>query len=209
MQKTGWIEDLLVEEDAASIRYFDEYRKSLNIINEYVNRMKKVVHNMLGYARKMEPHLENVDVNDTIHRTVDLLENYSRTHNIDIQIDLNHDLPIIASSRSELQQVFFNLISNAIDAIGKNGLIVITSRRESSQIVVNIADDGPGIPEDRQKKLFEPFFTTKDEGKGTGLGLWVSYNIMKNLGGEITFTSRPGEGTNFAVRISAAAPVVV
>jgi two-component system NtrC family sensor kinase len=207
MQKTGWIEDLLVEEDTAGLRNFDEYKKSLRIINEYVNRMKKVVHNMLGYARKMEPHLEKVDVNDTVHRTVDLLENYSRTHNIDIQTDLTPDLPIVGSSQSELQQVFFNLISNAIDAIGKDGVIVITSRREPSRIVVNIADDGPGIPEERQKKLFEPFFTTKEEGKGTGLGLWVSYNIMKNLGGSITFTSRPGQGTNFAVLIPVTGPV--
>ncbi|MBN1102342.1 MAG: two-component sensor histidine kinase, partial [Deltaproteobacteria bacterium] len=206
LQKTGWMEDLLAEEEPGHVKNLAEYEKSLKTIDEYVERMRKVVHNMLGYARKMEPHQERVDINETVRRTVDLLENYARTNNIAIQTDLTPDLPIIASSQSELQQVFFNLISNGIDAIGKEGIVVITSRQEDSEIVVNIADNGPGIPEERRKNLFEPFFTTKEVGKGTGLGLWVSYNIMRNLGGSISFTSGEGEGTNFAVRIPIMVP---
>jgi len=206
MQKTGWMEDLLMDEDPQKVKNFEEYEKSIRTINEYVERMKKVVHNMLGYARKMEPRLERVDVNDTIHRTVELLENYARINNIVIQKDLASNLPITGSSQSELQQVFFNLISNAIDAIGKDGHIHILSRVEDSFITVHIIDNGPGIPEERQKKLFEPFFTTKEAGRGTGLGLWVSYNIMKGLGGSITFTSEAGKGTDFTVRIPVVAP---
>jgi len=205
MQKTGWMEDLLMDESPDQVKNFEEYEKSIRTINEYVERMKKVVHNMLGYARKMEPRLERVDVNDTIHRTVELLDNYARINNIVIQKDLASNLPIIGSSQSELQQVLFNLISNAIDAIGKDGRITLVSRTEDSLITVHIIDNGPGIPEERQKKLFEPFFTTKEAGKGTGLGLWVSYNIMKGLGGSIAFTSEAGKGTDFTVRI----PVVV
>lgn len=205
MQKTGWMEDLLMEEDSEKVKNYEEYENSIRTINDYVDRMKKVVHNMLGYARKMEPHLERVDVNDTLNRTVELLENYARINNIEITKDLSPDLPITGSSQSELQQVFFNLISNAIDAIGKDGHVTVKSRLDDAHIAVHVVDDGPGIPQDRQKKLFEPFFTTKDPGRGTGLGLWVSYNIMKGLGGAITFTSAAGKGTDFVVRI----PVVV
>ncbi len=205
LQKAGWMEDLLSEEDPKKVKNFEEYENSIRIINEYVDRMKKVVHNMLGYARKMEPHVERVDVNDTLNRTVELLENYARINNIEIIKELASDLPITGSSQSELQQVFFNLISNAIDAIGRDGRVTIKSLVEDSYITVDIIDDGPGIPEEEQKKLFEPFFTTKDARKGTGLGLWVSHNIMKGLDGGITFTSEAGRGTRFTVRI----PVVV
>jgi two-component system NtrC family sensor kinase len=206
LQKTGWMEDLLMEEDPRKVKNFGEYENTLRIINDYVDRMKKVVHNMLGYARKMEPHLERVDINDTLNRTVQLLDNYARVNNIEITKDLAANLPITGSSQSELQQVFFNLISNAIDAIGKDGQVTIRSKLENSWINVNIIDDGPGIPDEKQKKLFEPFFTTKAEGRGTGLGLWVSYNIMKNLGGNITFTSKAGKGTDFKVQIPIVLP---
>jgi len=206
MQKTGWMEDLLTEEDPEKVKNFEEYEKSIRTINEYVDRMKKVVHNMLGYARKMEPRLERVDINDTLHRTVELLENYARINNIAITKDLAPAIPITGSSQSELQQVFFNLISNAIDAIGKDGRVTIKSGLEDAFITVDIMDDGPGIPEEQQKKLFEPFFTTKATGKGTGLGLWVSYNIMKGLGGGITFKSEAGKGTDFTVRVPIVSP---
>jgi len=205
MQKTGWMEDLLLEEDPQKVKNLQEYVNSVNTINDYVERMKKVVHNMLGYARKMEPYLERVDINDTVNRTVELLQNYARINNIQIKKDLASGLPITASSQSELQQVFFNLISNAIDAIGRDGSILIRSRRDNGNILVNIIDDGPGISEESQKKLFEPFFTTKEVGKGTGLGLWVSYNIVKNLGGSISVRSEVGKGSDFTVRI----PIVV
>jgi len=205
MQKTGWMEDLLMEEDPEKVKNFEEYGNSIRTIDEYVDRMKKVVHNMLGYARKMEPHVERVDVNDTLNRTVELLDNYARINNIEIVKDLASNLPITGSSQSELQQVFLNLISNAIDAIGRDGRITVKTRSEDSWLTVDIIDDGPGIPEEQQKKLFEPFFTTKEAGKGTGLGLWVSYNIMKGLGGAMTFKSEIGKGTDFTLRI----PIVV
>jgi len=130
LQKTGWMEDLLFEENFQNAKNLEEYKESIKIIEEYVERARKVVHSMLGYARKMEPHLEDVDINGTINQTIDMLENYARTNNIDIQTDLDKDIPIIAGDEAQLQQVFMNLISNAIDAIGKNGLVQVKSRRE-------------------------------------------------------------------------------
>ena len=206
MQKTGWIEDLLEEEDLRDTKNIEEFRLSLRSIDEHVERARKVVHGMLGYARKMEPHLEDVDVNKTLTQTVELLENYARVNDIEIQMSLSTDLPIIASDQAQLQQVLMNLISNSIDAIGKNGLIEINSRRLGSVINIRINDNGPGIPEDRQKRVFDPFFTTKETGKGTGLGLWVSYNIIEKMGGTITLKSRVGKGTSFGVQIPIVPP---
>ncbi len=201
IQKTGWMEDLLAEEEFKGSKNYDEFKTSLKKIEEHVERARKVVHSMLGYARKMEPRQEDVDVNGTVNQTIDILENYARINNIDIQTELAENLPIIAGDQAQLQQVFLNLISNAVDAIGRDGLIEVRSRRIDSQIWVVVKDNGPGIPEDQQKRVFDPFFSTKVSGKGTGLGLWVSYNIMEKMGGTITFKSQPGKGCSFTVII--------
>ena len=201
IQKTGWMEDLLTEEEFKGSKNYDEFKTSLRKIEEHVERARKVVHNMLGYARKMEPRQEDVDVNATVNQTIDILENYARINNIDIQTELAGNLPIIAGDQAQLQQVFLNLISNAVDAIGRNGLIEVRSRRIDSQIWVVVKDNGPGIAEDQQKMVFDPFFSTKATGKGTGLGLWVSYNIIEKMGGTITLKSQPGKGSSFTVII--------
>jgi two-component system NtrC family sensor kinase len=205
LQKTGWMEDLLEEEQFRESKNIDEFRTSIKKIEEHVERARKVVHNMLGYARRMEPHQEDVDINDTVRQTISILDNYARINNIEIRVDLSSDLPIIASDQAQLQQVFLNLISNAIDAIGKDGLIIVKSLRSGDEIQVSVADNGPGIPEDLQRKVFDPFFTTKASGKGTGLGLWISYSIVEKMGGTITVNSKVGGGSLFTVKI----PIVV
>ncbi|MDY7032177.1 MAG: ATP-binding protein [Thermodesulfobacteriota bacterium] len=201
IQKTGWMEDLLAEEEFQKSRNLDEFKLSIKKIEEHVERAKKVVHNMLGYARRMEPRLENVDINDTINQTISLLENYSRINNIEIRTDLSKDLPIIAGDQSQLQQVFLNLLTNAIDAIGKNGLVQVKSQRTNSSIYVSVSDNGQGIPVKKQKNVFDPFFTTKEPGKGTGLGLWVSYSIIEKMGGAIRVESSVGKGSTFTVEV--------
>ncbi len=206
LQKTGWMEDLLLEEEFHESQNYEEFRASIKKIEEHVERARKVVHNMLGYARRMEPRLEDVDVNDTLKQTVSLLDNYARINNIEIQTDFSSDLPIIAGDQARLQQVFLNLLSNAIDALGKEGLIQLKSRKVGSELHVRFEDNGPGIPESQQKRVFEPFFTTKDTGKGTGLGLWVSYNIMEKMGGSLSLRSAEGKGSTFTVQIPIVLP---
>jgi len=206
MQKIGWMEDLLEEEDLQKTKNLEEYKKTISKIDHHLERIRKVVHNMLGYARRMEPRFEAVDINETLDQTIDLLENYALVNNINIQTDLSSSLPIIANDQAQLQQVFLNLISNAIDAISKDGLIEIESRSTDSHIVVTISDDGPGIPKDQQSKVFEPFFTTKETEKGTGLGLWISYDIMEKMGGTIMFENKMGEGSAFTVKIPVVLP---
>jgi len=205
LQKIGWMEDLLKEEEFQDSKNIEEYKKSIEKIDYHVERARKVVHNMLGYARKMEPHLEDVDINRTINRTIDMLENYARINNIDIQTDLDTNIPIIAGDEAQLQQVYMNLISNSIDAIGKDGLIKVKSRRNEGNITVSITDDGPGVPHDQLKKVFDPFFTTKHKRKGTGLGLWICYSIIEKLGGNLSLESEVGKGSTFTISI----PIVI
>ncbi len=206
LQKTGWLQDLLEEEDLKKSANFEEFRTSVKKIEEHVERARKVVHNMLGYARRMEPRLEDVDVNQTLHQTIDILENFARGNNIDIQANLSETVPIIAGDQSQLQQVILNLINNAIDAIGKDGSVTVESATEGSEIRITVADTGPGIPENMQNRVFDPFFTTKTSGKGTGLGLWISHNIVEKMGGSMTLQSRPGEGAEFTIRLPIVRP---
>jgi two-component system NtrC family sensor kinase len=206
LQKTGWLQDLLEEEEFQKSANSEEFKNSVKKIEEHVERARKVVHNMLGYARRMEPRLEDVDVNQTVNQTVDILENFARGNNIDIQTDLAENLPIIAGDQAQLQQVVLNLMNNAIDAIGKDGTISVKSTAGKSEIRLTIADSGPGIPESLQKKIFDPFFTTKSTGKGTGLGLWISYSIIEKMGGTLSLQSREGAGATFTIKLPIVQP---
>ena len=207
LQKTGWMEDLLADEKFQSSENIDEFKTSISKIEEHVERARKVVHNMLGYTRKMEPRLEDVDINATLNQTITLLENYARLNDIDIQTDLSDNLPVIASDQAKLQQVFLNLISNAIDAIEKEGSVEVISRHDDARIYVAITDNGPGIPEEIQRNIFDPFYSTKDTGKGTGLGLWVCHSIIEQMGGHIRLESKVGKGAIFTVDLPITIPV--
>jgi two-component system NtrC family sensor kinase len=207
LQKTGWLQDLLDEEEFKKSENFEEFKNSVKKIEEHVERARKVVHNMLGYARRMEPRLEDIDVNQIINQTVDILENFARANNIDIQTDLAHNLPITAGDQAQLQQVILNLVNNAIDAIGRDGTVSVKSERDKAEIRIIIADTGPGIPEAMQRKVFDPFFTTKGAGKGTGLGLWISHNIIEKMGGNLSLQSREGQGATFTITLPIVQPM--
>jgi two-component system NtrC family sensor kinase len=112
---------------------------------------------------------------------------------------------IIASDQAQLQQIFLNLLTNAIDAIGSGGTIEATSRCSGDKIVVTIKDDGPGLSDDMLRNAFDPFFTTKEPGKGTGLGLWVSHNIITKMDGSIHVKNNFDKGAVVTVEI----PIVI
>ena len=207
-EKAGWIRDLLTEEDTAHNPNLKEFDDAAHAIELHVERARKVIHRLLGFARRMEPVRERVDVNAALDDTVGLLGNESRYRNIDIETDLQPELPKIMSDSSQLQQVFLNIINNAIDAAGsaagadrKKGNIRIRTAAlpKGNEILIEIADNGPGIPKEHVNKIFDPFFTTKEIGKGTGLGLSIVYSIIEKLGGRITVASEIGKGTAFTI----------
>ncbi|MFZ5452054.1 MAG: sensor histidine kinase [Thermodesulfobacteriota bacterium] len=200
-EEAGWMKDLLKEEDVSASANFREFDESLKKIGYHVERVKKVTHRLLGLARRMEPTVEKVVINEVLEECAGFLENEARYRNISIKKELASDLPTISSDSSQLQQVFLNILNNAIDAIGKDGAVTLKTRHrpEDRQIVINIADTGPGIPKATLEKIFDPFFTTKEVGKGTGLGLSISYSIIEKLGGAITVDSEMGQGTTFTI----------
>ncbi|MDH3356242.1 MAG: ATP-binding protein, partial [Desulfobacteraceae bacterium] len=156
-EKAGWMQDLLLDEKFQESENLKEYVISIDKIEEHVERARKVTHNMLGFARRMEHRLDDVDINLVLSQTIELLQNHAQINNIEISRDFQPDLPIIASDQSQLQQVFLNLMNNAIDAIEKDGLIEVNTQKEGSQVVIGIKDNGPGIPEKHLTKIFDPF----------------------------------------------------
>jgi two-component system NtrC family sensor kinase len=202
-EEAGWMKDLLKEEDVANSPNFQEYQETIKKIEYHVERVKKVTHRLLGFARRMEPTEEKVLVNDVLEECVGFLENEARYRNIVINRELAQNLPTIASDSSQLQQVFLNILNNAIDAMGKDGTITLKTfhQPDTHQVVIRISDTGPGIPKDVLAKIFDPFFTTKEVGKGTGLGLSISYSIIEKLGGIITVDSEVGQGTSFTISL--------
>jgi two-component system NtrC family sensor kinase len=205
-EKAGWMRDLLQEEGFQQSENLDQYTKSLDKIEEHVERARKITHNMLGFARRMEPRLDDVDINAVLNQTVELLANHARLNNIAIQKNFQNDIPVIASDQSQLQQVFLNLINNAVDAIGRDGQITLSTRNTGNFVEIDIQDNGPGIPKQLQPKVFDPFFTTKPAGSGTGLGLSISFNIIQQLNGQIDLVSAPQTGTTFTIRLPLVTP---
>lgn len=200
-EKAGWIKDLLKKEDISKSVHFQEFAESVAKIEMHVNRAKKITHRLLSFGRRLEPVTERVDVNRVVDETLEFLENEARYRNIEIRREYAPSLPAILSDSAQLQQVFLNIVNNAIDAIGKNGLITIKTEfiEAANRVAVEISDTGPGIPRHLMDKIFDPFFTTKEVGKGTGLGLSISYSIVEKLGGQLMAASEEGKGTTFTI----------
>jgi len=200
-ETAGWMKDLLAEEDLAGSKNFTEFDESVDKIEKHVIRARKIIHNLLGFARRMEPAKEKINVNNLLEETTGFLENEAKYLSIRVEKKYADDVPVIVSDLSQIQQVVLNILNNAIDAIGSNGTITVSSRylHKSGQIEIAVADTGKGIPESELTRIFDPFYTTKEVGKGTGLGLSISYSIIEKLGGHITVESKVGEGTVFTI----------
>ena len=200
LQEAGWMQDLLEEEDLKSLPNLDEFNKSLNRMQTQGRRCKEITHKLLSFARKTEPTVKTTQLNELIKEVVDLCQQRAHYSNVQVNTNLQDSLPLVNVSPSEVQQVLLNLMNNSLDAMGdKGGTISVTSRVDDNSVIVDVADDGPGIPEANLLRVFEPFFTTKPVGQGTGLGLSICYGIIKKMGGEILVESELGIGTTFHV----------
>jgi two-component system NtrC family sensor kinase len=198
-EKAGWIKDLLGME--ASSENLQEMSEAVNKIESHVVRAKTITHRLLGFARRMEPLAEKVNINEILEETLEFLQNEARYRSIGLLANYAPDLPLTTTDPTQLQQVFLNIINNAIDAIGKDGEIIINTRTiaKNNELAVEISDNGPGISKEVLQKIFDPFFTTKAVGQGTGLGLSIAYSIVEKLGGRIMVASDAGKGTTFSI----------
>ncbi len=182
----------------------EEMKKNLERIQKEAVRCQKIVQNLLTFARKHHPERKLVDLNDVARSTLDLRAYNLRVDNIEVELDLDETLPPVMADAYQLQQVFVNIINNAHQAIvdaGRQGRLIIRTSRHDALNRIEFIDNGPGIPEDKMGKIFDPFFTTKEIGRGTGLGLSLSYGIVKEHEGQIMAKSEPGQGATFIVEL--------
>ena len=168
---------------------------------ESTERMSKLVGAVKTYAYMDRGGLVEVDLKEGIDTTLTILGHKLKHTTIDVKTDFDPELPRFLGYGAELNQVWTNLIDNAIDAVGDTGAIAISARRDGECAEVDVADDGPGIPEEVRERIFDPFFTTKEVGRGTGLGLDTARRIVADRhGGSLSVDSRPGR-TVFRVRL--------
>ena len=199
-ENAGLMRDII--EDSDDFENKKKFLKLVSGISDSVNRARTITHRLLGFARRMDVTPEVIDLNDTIREVVGFLEKEFIYRSIHLELNLDEHLPKVKIDRGQLQQVFLNIVNNALDAVKEGGVIGITSAvKDSNSIHVQISDTGYGIPKDVLTHIFDPFFTTKDKGKGTGLGLSISYGIMKKLGGTILVESEVNKGTTFTIEI--------
>lgn len=198
--QAGWIGELLPDEDPTLVKNLGEYQKAVEQIKHHVRRAGTITHRLLGFSRKMASQQEKVQINDLLEETVSFVEREAGYDNITIVKNLAENLPGTMTDGPQLQQVILNLINNAIDAVGHGGKIEINSKmRNDNKLIIEFADSGPGIKPENIKQIFDPFFTTKDPGKGTGLGLYISYDIIQKLGGSIKVENRKSGGAVFTI----------
>lgn len=183
-------------------------RRDLSAIHNAAERAARIVRNLQTFARKRHTTRTSVDVNQVIRDTLALHTFNARTRPVTIQTEFGPDLPPVFVDPHQIQQILLNLVVNAEQAVlsaQPAGTVSVRSREDPDRdaVLVEVEDDGPGIPVEMQDRIFDPFFTTKPVGKGTGLGLTVAYAIAEEHGGELAFVSEPGSGTRFTLALPA------
>jgi PAS domain S-box-containing protein len=180
----------------------------------HVGRATSVIKHVRDFSRQAEIVRSRVDINNPIRDVFKILGHQLKVHEIEVELDLDPNIPPIMADHNRLEQVFVNLVSNAIDAIDekrehpeiadRTRRLRIRSYADNGHVVAEVSDTGIGMPEHVRRKLFEPFFTTKGTGKGTGLGTSISYGIVRDYDGRIEVESAPGQGANFKLTFSKA-----
>jgi histidine kinase len=196
--------------------------RMLQKVDGNVDRATRIIHHMRQFARKSEIHLARVRVETVLEKACEFFSQQLKVRGIEVEWEVEPDLPPVMVDAGRLEQVFINLLINARDAIedrhesfahAEDGggetpdrRIFLRVKREGDGVRIDVADTGAGIPREVAEKVFEPFFTTKEVGKGTGLGLSISYGIVRDCGGTIEAGSEPGGGACFTIRFPAAPP---
>lgn len=196
----GYTQLLKRDEDEGSQR-----RTDLGIIEKHVRNCQSIVSDLLNFARSAPTRKKRVRIYDTVDEVVNFIRHHSKKDDVVIERDYDPEVPPLMVDEEKIRQVLINLVMNALHAVGKAGTITISTRFDGKArlVAICIADTGYGIEEKNLTRIFDPFFTTKPTGEGTGLGLSVSYGIVKNHGGDILVESAPGKGARFTLLLPA------
>ncbi len=199
-ETAGYVKDLFVIKKQYSKD--DELLENIDYILEAVERCGTITGQLLGFARKFDVKIQRVNLNEVISDILVFHNKEAEYRNVNVFVDIPKDIPEIETDRGKLQQVLLNLVNNAFQAV-ENGcnLDIIASPEGANKVSITISDNGCGMPEEDLSKIFEPFFTTKERGKGTGLGLTITYGLVKKLNGTISVKSKEREGTTFIITL--------
>ncbi len=206
-EEVGLIEDRLNPEFGMSST-LEDLKPGLKNIQEAVFRCRDITRKLLAFVRKNEMNLQVYDIHEVIDGVVKgFYAHELAVSNIELVTHYEGEPLFVLADKNQLQQVILNLITNAIDATRDHGRITITTSQQQGRAYLSVADTGVGMTQDLLDKIFLPFFTTKQVGKGTGLGLSISYGIINSLGGNISVTSKMGEGSTFTIDLPLAKQV--
>src|SRR5262245_12036128 len=176
-------------------------KKGLATIVTQVERITKVMNQLLAFARRKSPERRAVDLGEIFDVSLEMFQERIARSRVTVDKRIESPLPPICADRDQLIQVLINLVMNSLHAMPEGGRLGLSLARENSQVCLGLSDTGHGMPEEIRLRIFEPFFTTKDFGKGTGLGLTVVKGIIEEYGGTIAVESVVGKGTTFWIRL--------
>lgn len=188
----------------------DEFtNQKLELIKSQINRISKIIRDLVNFSRQSTYELQSTEINKVVKSAIEIARVSKKAKGIDFVEEYDPDIPILYLVPDQLQQVFLNILINAIDALcidadrliyfNPEPKILTKTFKDENRVYISITDNGIGISESAMSKIFDPFYTTKKVGEGTGLGLWVSYNIIKSFQGEIQVKSTEGEGATFTI----------
>lgn len=182
-------------------------KEKLDLVKSQVTRISKIIRDLVDFSRPSNFELQRVNINECLKEAVEITKVGTKEKTIEFDVKLSDDIPNLPLVVDQLEQVFVNILLNAVDAINevkeekKEKRISIESAFSQDEVIITFNDTGSGISEENLTKIFEPFFTTKSQGRGTGLGLWVSYGIIRSFQGKLEVQSNKGMGTTFTIKL--------
>jgi signal transduction histidine kinase len=203
----GWLQQILASLDGEEIPRRGDFEKALNQIEKAVHRARRITQQLLQVAKSQTfdipppSDLTEVSLEDLARECISLVEAEASSKGVDIVLDSSDPSPRVWTDPLRLTQILLNLLTNSIQATDAGGRVTISFQAAVEQAQIVVRDTGCGIPEENLTKIFEPFFTTKPVGDGTGMGLFVSWGIMDQLGGLISVESQPGKGSTFTITL--------
>jgi signal transduction histidine kinase len=195
------VERMLLEAEEKG--YSAALQQDLETLRNHARRVAGVVQKMLTYSRSDSSGFSPLNINEVIQQSIPLIEHRLKNRQLTLNLNLLHRLPRVYGNANRLEEVFVNLLTNALDASSPGGQIYIVSTISGGadkEVQVFVSDSGEGIPQENLDKIFEPFFTTKPPGEGTGLGLYITYQILNDHRASFSVDSQPGKGTTVSIR---------
>ena len=193
----------ILKDDGVPPARLAEFRRYLSQVIGETSRVGRIVSDLLAFSRRSRPQRAPADLNAVVRMTLSLASHKMKLNGVEVDLDLQEDLPAVSCDTSQMQQVTLNLLLNAAESTlpKGGGRVAVRTRASGDAVLLAVEDNGEGIPQESLSKIFDPFFTTKAEGKGVGLGLAVLYGIVQAHGGDVEVASQPGRGTTFTVSL--------